>query len=139
MSKKINKMEAPRGLITPDEAKELDQAYDSRHELISESILKRPDNRSTWYAIEEIEKFLDYAKNQAKDLGYTLDGIRIYEGAYPDVKDEVGYTTMFLIPTGTPNNKNASRCTSIDGGDIPGGSGLNKGNAGTPPNSNYPQ
>lgn len=90
----------PNGLITPSEAKTLDQAFNTRHALISDSIVKRPDNRSSWYALEDMRNYLNYAEKQAKDLGYTMDGVRVYLGAYPDVKDQVGYTTMFFIPTG---------------------------------------
>lgn len=136
-----NKKETPRGLITPEQAKALDQAYNSRHKLISSSILKKPDNRSTWYAIEEIEKFLAYAKSEASELGYTLDGIRLYDGAYPEVEGEEGYSTVFLIPTGTPDHvkTKSAKAMSPDSGDIPGGSGLNMGQGGIPPEANYPQ
>ncbi|MDW5289869.1 hypothetical protein [Formosa sp. PL04] len=142
MSEKTNKKEAPRGLITPEQAKTLDQAYNCRHKLISSSILERPDNRSTWFSIEELEKFLAYAKSEATELGYTLDGIRLYEGAYPEEKGQLGYTTMFLIPTGsTPDNikTKSLKVMSPGSGDIPGGSGLNMGQGGTPPQANYPQ
>ncbi|MBP1839679.1 hypothetical protein [Formosa algae] len=141
MSKEISKVQAPKGLITPEQAKNLDQAFDSRHKLISSSILKRADNRSTWYALEEIETFLAYAKQQASDLGYTLDGIRIYEGAYPEINGEAGYTTMFIMPTGRSVKRSTKRLisTSEESEDIPDGEGLNMGNTGNPPEANYPQ
>ena len=75
--------------------------------------------------------FLTTAESQAKDLGYTMDGVRLYLGAYPDDGSNVGYTTMFLIPTGTRNtsegnvvNMNMQPGTSND---IPGANGLNDG------------
>ncbi|HLV39657.1 hypothetical protein [Xanthomarina sp.] len=132
---------APKGLITPDEAKALDGAFNDRHALISESIVKRPDNRSAWWSLEDMQNYLKYAENESKELGYTMDGVRVYLGAYPTEK-EVGYTTMFIVPTG---HKNLSRGSSAffnmaaPGGDIPGGSGLNKGEPGMPPLANYPQ
>ncbi len=139
---------APKGIITPDEAKTLDQAFNSRHRLISDSIVKRPDNRSSWYALEDMRNYLNYAENQAKDLGYTMNGIRVYLGAYPDEKDQVGYTTMFFVPTGHKVMAQGSMLlfTMDDddgggdgGGDIPGGNGFNGGGDGRPPFANYPQ
>jgi len=134
---------APKGLITPSEAKTLDHAFDTRHQLISDSIVKRLDNRSSWYSITDMRDYLNFAENQAKDLGYTMDGVRIYLGAHPDVKGQVGYTTMFFIPTG---NKSLSEGNMLffntalqKGGDIPGGFGLNNGPTGNPPEANYPQ
>ncbi|GGG45063.1 hypothetical protein [Bizionia arctica] len=86
-------------------------------------------------------KFLNYAKNESKDLGYTMDSVRVYLGAYPTEK-EVGYTTMFLVPTGVENisqgNSAFFNMKPPGGGDIPGG-GLNGGQNGMPPPSNYPQ
>ncbi|MCT4629759.1 hypothetical protein [Winogradskyella sp.] len=129
-------MKSPKGLITPDEAKELNNAYSERHELISKDITKRPDNRSSWYSLEEIESFLAYAKAQAKELGYEMDGIRIYCGAYPEEKEKAGYSTSFIIPT-------TSDSLGKDGGgsssDIIGANGLNRGQGGVPPSANYPQ
>ncbi|CDF80133.1 conserved hypothetical protein [Formosa agariphila KMM 3901] len=147
MSKEPNDLSVPRGLITPEQAKALDQAYNPRHELISKTILKKPDNRSTWFALDELENYIAYAKKQASELGYTLDGVRIYEGAYPDDKEGAGYTTMFLIPTGTPNDLKSTvvKTKSLrdggdsDGLDVPGGAGLNMGQGGSPPPANYPQ
>ncbi|WP_299779813.1 hypothetical protein [uncultured Formosa sp.] len=141
MSKELKKVSKPKGLITPEEAKILDKAYNPRYDLLSNSVLKRKDNRSTWYALEEIETFLAYAKQQASDLGYSLDGIRIYEGAYPEVKGVAGYTTMFMIPTGTSKKikKSILKSTSSESEDIPEGDGLNMGQGGNPPEANYPQ
>ncbi|GGG45084.1 hypothetical protein [Bizionia arctica] len=86
-------------------------------------------------------KFLNYAENESKELGYTMDGVRVYLGAFPTDK-EVGYTTMFLVPTGIENisqgNSTIFNMLPLGGGDVPGGSGLNEGSMGNPPSSNYP-
>jgi len=132
----------PKGLITPQKAKMLDEAFDSRHALISKSIVMRPDNRSTWWSLEDMQKYLAYAEKESADLGYTMTGVRVYLGTYPTV-EEVGYTTMFLVPTGAKDlSKAGSTFFSMtqDGkGDIPGGSGLNDGGMGNPPSVSYPQ
>lgn len=127
---------APKGVITPDEAKVLDQAFDSRHKLISEDIVKRPDNRSSWWSLQDMKDYLEYAEAQVKELGYEMNGIRVYLGAYPDTKEGPGYSTMFMVPTANiPQGKD-------DGGgksDVPGANGLNDGEIGDPPFLNYPQ
>lgn len=133
----------PKGLITPSEAIALDKEYDPRYQLVSDSIVTRDggDNRSSWFSMEEIESFLLYAENQAGELDYTMNGVRIYLGAYPTVDEVPGYTTMFMMPTGYKNSSQGSMFMMQKGGngDITGGDGLNKGDSGDPPGANYPQ
>ena len=135
---------APKGLLTTEQAKTLDQAYNPRHKLISDAIVTRNggDNRSSWYGLEQVRNYLNYAEKEAEELGYTMDGVRIYLGAHPNQNGEAGYTTMFFIPTGKPHKANASMFNfsmQSGGGDIPGGGGLDHGNQGDPPDTNYPQ
>ena len=132
-------MTPPKGLITPKEAQALDIAFDLRHRLISDSIVRRSDNRSAWWSIEDIEAYLAYAKNQANELGYDMNGIRVYLGAYPTLKNNVGYTTMFMVPTGNPSVSEGGRGAIVGNNDIPGGDGLNDGTDGDPVGANYPQ
>lgn len=134
----------PKGLITQKEAKVLDEAYNLRHNIISDSLFKNTetgDNRSSWWPIENIQNYITYAENQAGELGYTLDGLRLYLGAHPDADGETGLTTIFFIPTGTKNTSQGSVFPSLQSGseDIPGGDGLNFGQQGHPPGANYPQ
>ena len=84
--------------------------------------------------------YLDFAESEAKGLGYIMDGVRVYLGAHPDEK-EVGYTTMFFIPTGTKSLSEGSmiNLSLQKSGDVIGGSGLNGGENGIPPGANYPQ
>lgn len=135
---------APKGLITPEQAKKLDAAYTPRYQLISDSIVTRKggDNRSSWYGLDQVRDYLSYAENEAKDLGYVMDGVRIYMGAHPDQNGEAGYTTMFFIPTGKAYKADASMFNfsmQLDSEDIPGGGGLDMGTGGQPPSASYPQ
>lgn len=135
---------APKGLITPDEARKLDEAYNPRYQLISDSIVTRRggDNRSSWYGLDQVRNYLDYAEKEAKELGYTMNGVRLYLGAHPDQNGEAGYTTMFFIPTGRSDKAQAAMLNlsmGDDDGDIPGGGGMNMGGDGMPPSANYPQ
>lgn len=132
----------PKGLISPREARALDQAFNSRHELISDSIVNRPDNRSSWYSLEDMTNYLKYADSQATAQGYTMDGVRVYLGAHEDVDSIVGYTTMFFVPTGYKKVAEGSTSlftTAQKSSDLTGGSGLNNGGLGDPPPANYPQ
>ncbi|MDG4715409.1 hypothetical protein [Winogradskyella marincola] len=138
----LEEMTKPKGLITPSEIEALDQAYNSRHTIISDSLIGTPDNRSSWYSIEEIESYIAYAKQQAGSLGYTLDGLRLYAGAYPDTKEGPGLMTMFFVPTGSQNVSEGSIMPTAQGGgsnDLKGADGLNIGQHGFPPSANYPQ
>ncbi|VAV82820.1 hypothetical protein MNBD_BACTEROID02-890 [hydrothermal vent metagenome] len=131
----------PKGVISPSEAKILSQAFNTRHRLISDSIVKRPDNRSSWYSLSDMRNYLDYAENQAKELGYTMNGIRVYLGAHVLTKQGAGLTTMFFVPTGQKAVSEGSmlNISLIEDGDIPEGDGLNGGGPGVPPGANYPQ
>lgn len=124
------------GLISPEEAKKLNDAYTPRFELISKDILGKPDSRSSWWSLQDLKNYLEYAERQAKELGYEMNGIRIYNGAYPKTQEGAGYSTSFIVPT----------ARNIDGkdsggsnGDIPDGDALNDGQGGYPPGANYPQ
>ncbi|EDP69779.1 hypothetical protein FBALC1_09617 [Flavobacteriales bacterium ALC-1] len=129
-------MSNPKGLITPEQAKELNDAFTERCELISKEITKRPDNRSSWYSLEDLRTFLDSAEAQAKELGYEMDGVRIYCGAYPIVKGQAGYSTSFIVPTAS--NKVGEEGNG-ESNDIQSANGLNIGHQGNPPGANYPQ
>lgn len=137
-------MTQPKGIITPAEAKTLDQAYNTRHQLISDSIVKRPDNRSSWYSVSDVRAYLASAEKQAAELGYTMNGVRIYLGAHAVAGNDVGYTTMLFIPTGTQTTAEGSMSPfnfmpPTGNHDIPGANGLDMGGGGNPPHANYPQ
>lgn len=129
-------MEKPKGIISPKEAKQLNDAFTTRCELISKDIVKRPDNRSSWYSLKDLRTYLEYAEKQAKELGHEMNGIRVYCGAYPTIDGKAGYSTSFIVPT-------AEMVDGKDGGggngDIPGGDPLNDGQQGDPPGAGYPQ
>ncbi|WP_299122556.1 hypothetical protein [uncultured Winogradskyella sp.] len=136
---------APKGIITSNQAMVLDKAYDIKHRIINDSLFKKStdggDNRSSWWPIEDIQNFINHAENQAGELGYTMDGLRVYLGAYPKANGQEGLTTMFIVPTGKSNKSNGSMFPMLQGGsgDIKGADGLNFGQSGYPPGANYPQ
>lgn len=137
----LETMTKPKGVITPAEAKKLDQDYNSRHQLISTDITGTPDNRSCWWSINDMQNYLDMIRTEAPTLGYKLDGVRMYLGAH----GEKGLTTIFMVPTTSDPLKSEDGGSSKDGDpkpnppyDIPGGSPMNAGADGNPPSTNYP-
>jgi len=99
----------PKGVITPAQAKVLNNKWSDTRENAMDSIISRisqgrikKDNRSSWWSLEDIKDYLANAENQAESLGYTMNGIRIYQGVYegnaPNGKAD--YATLFWVPTG---------------------------------------
>lgn len=136
----------PPGLVKPSEIQVLTKAYDARYDSISNQFFKGVaggDNRSSWYSIEDLENYLALAKKQAGELGYTMNGVRLYLGAHPTVDNIPGYTTLLMVPTGYQNSSEGNMIEGPQKGggnnDIPGGDGLDKGSDGVPPAANYPQ
>ena len=125
----------PRGVITPAEAVKLDNNFNPKHEAINKAFAIE-DNRSSWYSLEDIQNYLAYAENQAGQLKYSMDGVRVYLGSHADD----GLTTMFLVPTGTPlKSATTNNFLPPTSGDIPDGDVLNGGGNGVPPSHQYPQ
>ena len=133
----------PHGVITQEEAVFLDKNWTEYRKMANDSAAGKPDNRSCWWSLEDMRNYLDYAESQAKDLDYTMNGVRVYLGVYGEEagEDKAGYTTMFLAPTGIPiQPAGTSNFVARTGnGDIPGGDPLNDSTGGNPPPANYPQ
>jgi hypothetical protein len=132
------------GLITPEEATALDQAFNLKHRIISDSLFKESkdggDNRSSWWKLETIENYLVHAKTQAKDNKKVMDGLRVYLGSYPSEGGQTGLTTMFFIPTGYSSISEGSIIPFQDkSSDLIDSDGLNLGQNGYPPDAHYPQ
>lgn len=131
----------PKGVITPAQARALNNNWTDTRKKVVDSVAGRPDNRSSWWSLEDIKNYLTYAENQADSLGYTLDGIRIYQGVYagnaPNGKAD--YATVFWVPTGERSKSEGSfiNISLYSNHNIPGGDPLNDGNNGDPPGSGY--
>lgn len=136
-------IQPPSGIISPKKISSLTQAYDERYNIINDSLFKPKkieDNRSSWYKLEDIENYIAYAKQQATDNNQTLDGLRLYLGAYPTVDSVPGLTTLLFVPTGYDNKSEGSLFSFQGGsGDLKDADGLNIGKEGEPPSANYPQ
>ena len=132
----------PPGVISPTQAKTLDTAFNARHQEITRFIGQQ-DNRSSWWSLKDMRDYLDYVEDEVKKQGYTMDGVRVYLGAYPldGANANEGLTTMFMVPTGKKSVAEGSMSPvgmQPGSGDIPTGSPLNNGVGGNPPQANYP-
>ena len=134
----------PDGVITSKEAIELDQTYTRTRVGAIDSAIGKKDNRSSWWSIEDIKDYIAYAEQQANDQGYKLEGLRIYQGAFPENYTDqklAGYGTVFIVPTGVKVDKQTGSFFNINmqGSDITGISPLDRGHQGDPPQASYPQ
>ena len=132
----------PSGVISPERAAVLNDEWTKTRVSAINKARTEPDNRSDWWSLEDMRNYLDYAENQANELGYEMDGVRVYYAAYPenDESEHAGQATMFIVPTGnvSDNAKNGNMLRAGNG-DIPGSDPLNDSNNGYPPEANYPQ
>lgn len=145
------KTNLPKGLITPLEAKKLNQQFvKTRSEELNKIIEKldnkpnKQDSLSSWFSLEELENYIAYVKQEGGKKGIDIDGLRVYFGAYEkNLKNPAknNYSTIFFVPT-TPKKQFKSKNTikAIEGSsDTESIDGLNLGTLGDPPSATYPQ
>lgn len=142
--KSDSKTDPPSGVISSKEAMVLDETYTRTRVPAIDSAIGKKDNRSSWWSVEDLKDYIAYAEEQANEQGYKLEGLRIYQGAYPkDYSDQkvAGYGTVFIVPTGVKNDKQTGSFFnfSMQGSDITSISPLNRGHQGNPPQASYPQ
>ncbi|WP_035899364.1 hypothetical protein [Leeuwenhoekiella sp. MAR_2009_132] len=139
----MSMVKPPSGVISIEEAKLLDKTYTETRQRVLENALGMEESRSSWWSIEDIEAYIAYAKSQANEKGMTVQGLRIYQGAYPSNygdRKRAGLGTLFIVPTGTSSAKEGTiliNLAPIQGGDDLEIAPLNMGHARTPPASNY--
>ncbi|WP_457615986.1 hypothetical protein [Lutibacter sp.] len=130
--------------ISSKRAKELNQNFiNTRSKAINKAINK-DDAISSWFSLDEIKKYIAYIESEAKAQGISVNGLRVYFGAYP-AKDIINpkndnLSTVFFVPT-TSNIATQKSATAAAGGgsDVETIDGLNLGTMGNPPSAPYPQ
>ncbi|WP_418604024.1 hypothetical protein [Hwangdonia sp.] len=141
------KIVKPKGVITPDQAKTLNNNWTTYRKAAVDSAAskqgRKVDNRSTWWSLDDIENYLAFAKHESDSLGYSMTGIRVYLGVYGENagQDKKDYTTMFMVPTAKKGTDRASMnpfAFQGDEEDCPECSPLNDGGTGYPPGAPYP-
>jgi len=137
-------LKLPKGLISPEKAKELNQQFIKTRSKELNKIVKNLDNKpkkkdalSCWFSIEEIKNYIAYIESNAPEA----NGLRVYFGAYGKKATEKSNTsTVFFVPTRTVVG--SSQEDGLEGGensDIDDLDGLNNGTLGDPPSAQYPQ
>ncbi|WP_111307231.1 hypothetical protein [Confluentibacter sediminis] len=99
------KIVKPKGVITVEQAKALNDNWTKYRKQAVDSAAKEQgreeDDRSTYWSLEDIENYLDYAKHYSDSIGYNMTGIRVYLGVYGENAGQTkkNLTTMFMVPT----------------------------------------
>lgn len=137
--------------ITSEEAKELNQNFEKTRSKKLNKIVQKEEGHpnekdavSSWFSLDELKEYIAYVEEQGKKKDISVNGIRIYFGAYANSekdKAKQGLSTVFLVPTqpkvgaqqkdGLTSEEVPSDVTDIDG--------MNRGSMGYPPSKEYPQ
>ena len=137
----------PKQLITKEIAKTLNTNYNTKRANVINASIQREDANAIWYSLEELENYINYIKNEGKNKGYEVNGIRMYLGVYPETTEyaeKQGMTTIFLSPTGNKvplsegNFLTNTTATDKNTNDIEEINPLNYGSMGNPPKIAYP-
>lgn len=121
----------PSGTIPYQTAQELSDNWTLLRKRGNDNAAGKPDNRSSWYALQDVKDFIELAEEAAKVEMKEMNGIRLYLGVNDiNEKDVKGYTTIFMVPTENDKGVNI---------DIPKANGLDMGTKGMPPSAAYPQ
>lgn len=126
----------PEKAISVETARELNENYNKTRANLHKTLLGKDDSNAVWYSLAELEEYINYIKTEGAQKGYTIEGIRIYMGVYPETASNgrAGYTTVFLAPTGRKTGDDAIEPFSKDILDI---EAMNFGSMGHPPKLEY--
>lgn len=98
---------------------------------------------SSYYTLEELESYIEFAKREAAKQNVTLDGFRIYMGLFPDdpkFEDKQNFLTVFISPTGKSGTQKGEMFTLMNetSSDLTSVGCLEYGGHGDPPSSSFP-
>ncbi|WP_456461442.1 hypothetical protein [Lutibacter sp.] len=145
------KTNLPKGLITPLEAKKLNQQFVKTRSKELNRIIGKLDNKpnkkdslSSWFSLEELENYIAYVKEVGAKKGIDINGLRVYFGAYgKNMKNPAknNFSTVFFVPTTAKKEliKKKTITAVSTSSDIEDIDGLNLGGTGNPPSATYPQ
>ena len=124
--------------ITPEEAKELNQNFvKTRTKAIDEAIGKK-DAISSWFSLDDLKEYIAYVESDGKAKGITVNGLRIYFGAYAknDINpNKSNLSTVFFVPTEVKKStlENNDVTALAKSSDVESIDALNDGQTGNPP------
>ena len=140
------KIKLPKGLISPKEAKELNQQFVKSRSNDMNKIVEKLDNKpnkkdaiSSWFSLEELKNYIAYVESKSD----KVNGLRVYFGAYGKKSDtkKSNVSTVFFVPTEPKVGSLQKDGIVSEAGsyDLTGIDGLNMGGTGIPPEAEYPQ
>lgn len=88
-------MPKPQGIISAEEAKKLSDNWTKLRTKANEAAAVQPDNRSSWYSLDDMQNFLDFIKEKNNNVNV----VRFYLGIETTKEDLKGMTTIFMVPT----------------------------------------
>lgn len=107
MTEKTQEVEAPEGIISLDEAKELCENYETRR-IPSIVKFEATENSSedkfiptqfVAFKLETIKSYLEYVEQEAQKANVKPDSLRIYLGNYGKEGRDPNRNTVFILPT----------------------------------------
>ena len=116
-------MPVPSKCITVDQARNLQDNWDSTRAVWIQQHRSQGDTREFVFSVSELEEFIDYVKDLSTQQGFNKPGIRIYFAAY-DSGSINSNATVFLSATETGdknsnNNYNIQPFNVVQGGHPP--------------------
>lgn len=133
---------APKDTISVEEATKLFKNWKQNNAIEIDSTLEvegsRFKNTNVGWSLDVIKNYLAYAEAKSDSLGFTMDGIRIYNGNYGKIENKSlkNRNTLFIVPTGYKKLSKASTLNFATQGnkDLP----VNPLNKGTGGQGGYP-
>jgi hypothetical protein len=130
--------------ITPQEAKDLNQNYVNTRAKAVDVAIGKKDSISSWFSLEALKAYISYVESEGKAKGITVDGLRIYFGAYSkNDKNPTknNYSTVFFVPTQSKKSTSLEdgELAAVQSSDIVTIDPMNDGASGYPPSATYPQ
>lgn len=130
--------------ITPQEAKELNQNFVSTRTKAIDVAIGKKDAISSWFSLGDLKEYIAYVESEGKAKGITVNGLRVYFGAYPKNDKNPAknnYATVFFAPTQAKKGslQKDSVTAVVSSSDVEEIDALNGGHTGDPPSATYPQ
>lgn len=128
--------------ISPEEAKELNQNFIKTRAKAIDVAIGKKDAISSWFSLDDLKEYIAYVESEGKTKGITVNGLRIYFGAYAKNDSNPGksnFSTVFFVPTQSKISLPGNEESKATNSDITEMDGLNEGQTGNPPSATYPQ
>ncbi|MEO0570363.1 MAG: hypothetical protein AAF039_01585 [Bacteroidota bacterium] len=113
MDQEAEKVDAPKEIISLDEAKELCDNYETRR-ITSILEFERAESgdeekfiptQFVAFKLETLKTYIKYVEQEAKKANVTADSLRVYLGNYGKEGSDPNRNTVFVLPTAKVGNE----------------------------------